>query len=59
MRQTYIVHDNEVVSEGTKLDMHEMRTVRRMYRMRRHFAGRPSTSLGILNKNAECDFMAI
>lgn len=59
MRQTYFIHDNEVVSEGAELDMYETRTVRRMYGMRRLFAGRPSTSLGVLNKNAECDFEAI
>lgn len=59
MRQTHIIHNNEVVSEGTELDMNETRTVRRMYRMRRLFAGRPSTSLGVLDEYAECDFEAI
>lgn len=59
MRQTYIIHDNKIVSESTELDMYETRTVRRMYRMGRLFAGRPSTSLGVLNENTECDFEAV
>jgi hypothetical protein len=57
--QPYIIHDNKIVSEGTELDMYETRPVGRMYWMRRLFAGRPSTSLGVLNKYAECDFEAV
>jgi hypothetical protein len=57
--QPYIIHDNKIVSERAELDMYETRPVRRMYWMRRLFARSPSTSLGVLNKHAECDFEAI
>jgi hypothetical protein len=57
--QAYVIHDNKIVSEGAELDMHEARTVRCMYWMRRLFARSPSSSLGVLNKHAKCDFEAI
>lgn len=59
MRQADIIHDDKVMSEGAELNMYETRTVRRMYRMRRLFARSPSTSLGVLDKDTECDFEAI
>ena len=59
VRQAYIIQDDEIMAEGAELDMYEARAFRRKYGMRRVFAGRPSTSLGILNKHAEGDFLAI
>jgi len=59
MRQAYIIKDDKVVTEGAELNVDEVRTFRRMYGMRRLFAGRPSTSLRVLDKHAERDFSAV
>jgi hypothetical protein len=59
MRQAHIIKDDEIVSEGAELDMYEMRTIWRMYRMRRLLSRRPSASLGVLDKHAERDFAAV
>jgi hypothetical protein len=59
MRQTYIIQDDKVMSEGAELDVDEVRAFWRTYGMRRLLARRPSTSLWILNKHAKCDFLAV
>lgn len=59
MRQTYIIQDDKVMSEGAELDVDEVRAFRRTYGMRRLLARRPSTSLWILNKHAKCDLLAV
>ena len=59
MRQTYIIEDDKVMSEGAELDVYEVRAFWRKYGMRRLLARRPSTRLWILNKHAKCDFLAV
>ena len=59
MRQSYIIEDDKVMSEGAKLDVYEVRAFWRKNGMRRLLARRPGTGLWILNKHAKCDFLAV
>ena len=59
MRQTYIIQDDKVMSDGAELDVYKARAFWRTYGMRRLLARRPSTSLWILDKHAKRDFQAV